>query len=96
MSAIAEGKMAKDYMKRKRLQTYIACEDFDFTWDRTEVARFRELWRSGVSIVDIAEELGRHQVEVGILAFDQAELTRINPRVGGMLGTEYRNGGETE
>ncbi|WP_286177121.1 hypothetical protein [Brevibacillus brevis] len=76
-------------MSRKRLNTYIACEDYDFTWDLSEVQRFRDLWREGYSIIEIAKDLRRHQNEVAILVIDQAEQARINPRFGGVFGNSF-------
>lgn len=76
----------RKFMTQKRLNIYIACEDYDFTWDVTELATFRTLWRAGLSIPDIAKEMHRHEIEVAILAMDQAEQARIKPRDGGILG----------
>lgn len=78
--------LERKFMTYERLNTYIACEEYDFTWDEKEVARFRELWRAGVSIPDIAKELNRHENEVIFLVVDQAEKVRIKPRKGGALG----------
>lgn len=94
MSAGVEGWIKKEYMSRERLNTYIACEDYDFTWDLSEVQRFRELWREGYSIIEIAKEFRRHQIEVAILALDQGEQARINPRFGGVFGNSFERADE--
>ncbi|UED78088.1 hypothetical protein [Brevibacillus sp. DP1.3A] len=95
MSEGVAGWIKKQYMSRERLNTYIACEDYDFTWDLSEVQRFRDLWREGHSIIEIAKELGRLQIEVAILALDQGEQTRIHPRFGGVFGNSIERADES-
>lgn len=62
------------------------CEHYDFCWDRKEVQRFREMWEAGISLKEIAAELGRHINEVFILALDQSENGKVESRPGGVFG----------
>lgn len=80
--------LERTYCKQSRTNLYIACEDYDFTWDDAEVAAFRTMWREGTSLPRIAKALQRHVNEVFILALDQAEHKYISLRNGGLLGTE--------
>lgn len=92
MSTCEERKIERRYMIQERTNIYVACEEYDFTWDECEVSRFRMLWQEGMSIPDMAKELKRHQNEIIILAIDQAEQSRIKPRPGGILGSKLENG----
>lgn len=97
MSDIKEAKRAarqleRTYCKKRRKTRYIACEEYDFTWGEDEIMRFRQLWRQGVSIPQMAVELRRHQNELAILVLDQIEHKYIRPRKGGALGTEGKCG----
>lgn len=65
---------------------HIACEDLNFMWSLQEVNDFREMWKEGLCIVDIAEKLGREVDEVGILVIDQKRQRKIHKRLGGALG----------
>lgn len=80
--------LERTYCKRSSNNLYIACEDYNFTWSDEEIKQFREMWRQGVSIPQMAVELRRHQNEIGILVMDQIEHKYIRPRKGGMLGKE--------
>lgn len=72
--------------RRSRLNTYIACEDIDFTWCTTEVRLFDELWQQGLSIVVIANKLEREVDEVVMLVIDRARVGAIDCRTGGIFG----------
>ncbi|QDH23489.1 helix-turn-helix domain containing protein [Saccharibacillus brassicae] len=67
-------------------EIHIACEDYDFAWTDKQVQRFLEMWRSGLTIRQIAEHFDRDPDEVVLLVMDQAKLGNINPRPGGILG----------
>jgi len=78
----------KAYMTKRRNSIYIALGEgeINFIWDEKEVERFRELWRSDLSIEKISEELNRPVNDVAILVFDQSIKRRIDPRKGGLMG----------
>ena len=65
---------------------YIACEDYDFTWSKDEMKNFRQMWREGIPLREIAIRLRRHINEVAILVIDQAEKGYIKSRPGGVFG----------
>jgi hypothetical protein len=65
------------YMKEERRNTYVACEHYNFIWERKEILLFRKLWNKGVPLSEIAKILGRHVNEVAILVIDQAEKKKI-------------------
>lgn len=90
MSAVAAesraiGRLETAYLKQRRRQLYIACEDLDFVWSLSELRKFREMWNEGYSIVDIADELDRPQEEVAILILDQSNKGNIQPRKNGIF-----------
>lgn len=64
----------------RRGELYIACADWNFAWTASELATFRRLWRQGVSLLEIAERLGRPDYEVAILVMDMAERGEIGGR----------------
>ena len=84
----AARQIERTYCKKRRNTRYIACEDYDFTWSDEEIKRFRQMWRQGISLPNMAVELGRHQNEVAILVIDQEDKGYIRQRPGGVFGTE--------
>lgn len=66
--------------------TYIALYDLNFDWLETEIVRFEEMWRAGVSVKQIAKVLQRDPDEVVILAMDRARKGKIAPRKCGLQG----------
>ncbi|PWW06294.1 hypothetical protein DFQ01_103196 [Paenibacillus cellulosilyticus] len=76
-------------MLASRQKIYLACEDMNFAWDEVEVRKFHELWKAGVGIFDIAEQLKRDPDEVALLIIDRSRQHRIQPRTGGIWGEEY-------
>jgi len=75
---------------RPREQLYIACADMDFSWYRDEVKQFRQWWREGVSLDEMAERLNRDVDEVAILVIDQKRKRKIKNRPGGLWGNKFR------
>ncbi|MGM1447578.1 helix-turn-helix domain containing protein [Bacillus cereus group sp. BceL305] len=67
----------KKYMKKSRRNLYIALEDLDLLFDESEVTRLQEMWKEGKGILEIAKELGRHQLEIAALIMDQADKNLI-------------------
>lgn len=70
----------KKYMKKSRRNLYIALEDLDLLFDESEVIRFQEMWKKDKGILEIAKELGRHQLEIAALIMDQADKNLIKSR----------------
>lgn len=67
-----------DYAKRGEL--YIACADWNFAWLPEELAEFKRLWRQGVKLPELAEQLGRPDYEIALLVMDLAERGEIGGR----------------
>jgi mannose/cellobiose epimerase-like protein (N-acyl-D-glucosamine 2-epimerase family) len=63
----------RKYMKKSRRNIYVALEDLDLLFDESEVIRFQEMWEEDKSFIEIAVELGRHQLEIASLIMDQAD-----------------------
>ncbi|BCC74186.1 hypothetical protein BCJMU51_p2041 (plasmid) [Bacillus cereus] len=74
----------KKYMKKSRRNLYIALEDLDLLFDESEVTRLQEMWKEGKGILEIAKELGRHQLEIAALIMDQADKNLIKSRPMGL------------
>lgn len=74
----------KKYMKKSRRNLYIALEDLDLLFDEIEVIRLQEMWKEGKGILEIAKELGRHQLEIAALIMDQADKNLIKSRPMGL------------
>ncbi|PRT35461.1 helix-turn-helix domain containing protein [Bacillus wiedmannii] len=74
----------KKYMTKKRRNLYIPLEKYDLVFDESEVTRMKTLWRENKSLNEIAEEMGRHEMEIAILIMDQGDKKRINKRQMGL------------
>ncbi|MES5849373.1 MAG: helix-turn-helix domain-containing protein (plasmid) [Bacillus paranthracis] len=74
----------KKYMKKSRRNLYIALEELDLVFDESEVIRLQEMWKEGKGILEIAKELGRHQLEIAALIMDQADKNLIKSRPMGL------------
>lgn len=74
----------RKYMKKSRRNLYVALEELDLVFDESEVIRFQEMWEEGETFIDIAKELGRHQLEIADLIMDQADKNKIKSRPMGL------------
>lgn len=74
----------KKYMKKSRRNLYIALEDLDLLFDESEVIKLQEMWKEDKGILEIAKELGRHQLEIAALIMDQADKNIIKSRPMGL------------
>ncbi|WP_142323860.1 helix-turn-helix domain containing protein [Bacillus cereus] len=74
----------RKYMKKSRRNMYIALEELDLVFDESEVIRLQEMWKEGKNIIEIAVEMGRHQLEVAALIMDQADKNKIKSRPMGL------------
>ncbi|XLP22202.1 helix-turn-helix domain containing protein [Bacillus toyonensis] len=63
---------------------YIALEELDLVFDESEVIQLQEMWSDNKNIIEIAKELGRHQLEVAALIMDQADKNEIKSRPMGL------------
>ncbi|WP_142423025.1 helix-turn-helix domain containing protein [Bacillus paranthracis] len=70
----------RKYMKKSRRNLYIALEELDLVFDESEVIRLQEMWKKDKGILEIAKELGRHQLEIAALIMDQADKNLIKSR----------------
>ncbi len=78
--ALQQGK----YMKKSRRNLYIALEELDLVFDESEVIRLQAMWKEDKGILEIAKELGRHQLEIAALIMDQADKNKIKSRPMGL------------
>ncbi|MDZ5610843.1 sugar ABC transporter substrate-binding protein [Bacillus pseudomycoides] len=53
---------------------YIALEEVNFIWNENDIGCFKDLWKKRFSFEDIANRLGRHQIELAALMLDQFGL----------------------
>jgi len=74
----------KKYMTKERRNLYIPLEKYDLLFDESEVTRVKELWRDNKTLAEIAETLGRHELEIAVLIMDQGDKKRINKRSMGL------------
>jgi len=72
--------------KHALAERVIVLEDLDFAWTKEQVARFREMWKAGVSLEEMAERLRRDLDEVALLAMHERRQGNIEPRPGGWKG----------
>ncbi|MEK3933609.1 helix-turn-helix domain-containing protein [Bacillus sp. FSL R7-0642] len=74
----------KKYMTKKRRNLYIPLEKYDLVFDESEVTCMKKLWKENKTLAEIAEEMGRHEMEIAILIMDQGDKKRINKRSMGL------------
>lgn len=67
MNPVTVTKLEKAYCKRKRGETYTACENVDFQWSLKEVNEFINLWQSGVSLVGLSQRFVRSETDIAVL-----------------------------
>ncbi|MGF1437347.1 helix-turn-helix domain-containing protein [Bacillus thuringiensis] len=72
------------YMKKSRRNLFIALEELDLVFDESEVIQLRKMWDEDKGILEIAKELGRHQLEIAALIMDQADKNKIKSRPMGL------------
>lgn len=65
---------------------YIACQDWNFAWLKSEVARVKLSWKAGRPIWEIAAQVRRPQEEVVILILDLIVRRELENRPGGVFG----------
>ncbi|EEL52742.1 hypothetical protein bcere0023_57360 [Bacillus cereus Rock4-2] len=53
-------------------------------FDESEVIQLRKMWDEDKGILEIAKELGRHQLEIAALIMDQADKNKIKSRPMGL------------
>lgn len=66
--------------------TYIACEQLDYAWSRSDLREIVDMWKLGVPIDYISEHFGRPDEECAIILMDLAMHGIIKYRAGGLLG----------
>lgn len=82
-------KRGMDKTKLRPLQElYIAFDGYDLSFYPSEVEQVGLMWRRGVGIDTIAEQLVREQEEIAILIMDLALQDLVGARPGGMCGHE--------
>ena len=67
-------------MDEIRRNTYVACQELNFIWDLVDVIRFDQMWKDGLSIIEIAEKFDRDPDEIVILIIDRAQQFKIKSR----------------
>jgi len=82
----------RDYESTKKQESVeIILQDFDFGWTARDKKQVIELWKSGVSIIDIAEQVrpGKYgHEEVSFLIIHMIYSKEIRKRKGGMFGSK--------
>ncbi|WP_396022398.1 helix-turn-helix domain containing protein [Bacillus cereus group sp. BfR-BA-01383] len=74
----------RKYMKKSRRNLYIALEELDLVFDESEVIRLKEMWNEDKNIIEIAVDMGRHQLEIAALIMDQTDKNKIKSRPMGL------------
>ncbi|MFB5192683.1 hypothetical protein [Alicyclobacillus fastidiosus] len=64
--------------------SHVALIEFDLLFSDEEVEAFRRFWDMGTDVKKIAKKMHRHEIEIGALILDQAELGHIEPRTEGL------------
>lgn len=64
----------------------IILEERRFIWQNEELKEFRDMWNRGDSILNIARRFKCKAIDIALVAMDQAEKGKIEPRPSGLLG----------
>ena len=78
-------KLEANYLINNRRYVYTAledAEDVDWHWSLEEVSVFQELWKSEISMKDIAAYMKRSELSILIIALDRLAKGKIKPRKG--------------
>lgn len=67
-------------------ETYIACEQLDYSWSRKDLHELVEMWRLGVPVEYMSQHFDRPDEECAIILMDLAMHGVIQKRDGGVLG----------
>lgn len=57
----------------------------NLVFDTAEIYTFIALWQEGKSLLDIAEQMNRTPLEIGLLVMDRAEVGDIQSRPQGIF-----------
>lgn len=68
------------HMNHRRRTIYTALEEVDFIWDWDTVERVIEMWKNGVSFVEIAKHVKRDPLELALLLTDLTRKRKIKAR----------------
>lgn len=71
-----------------RRSIYTALEDLNFLWNEDDLPAFREMWKDGRSVQEIADHFDRDPDEVVLLVIDQAREGKIKRRSTGLSGKD--------
>lgn len=66
----------------------IILEDRKFIWEQNDLKTFREMWKRGDSIKNIARRFRCKEIDIALLVLDQAEKGNIEARKSGLMGVE--------
>lgn len=76
---------------KRRQKIYIACEEVDMIWSEKDVEHFRNMWKEGKTILQIADFFKRDPDEIGLLIIDQSRKGLIkNEKEPGGKGTNHQ------
>ncbi|PIE97215.1 sugar ABC transporter substrate-binding protein [Bacillus fungorum] len=86
------GKIGEKSIRNKKKKeippyVYIALEEVNFIWKEEDIKRFKDLWKKRFNVEDIANRLGRHQIEIAALILDQFGLEYM---LNSLIKTEKR------
>jgi hypothetical protein len=81
---ITESRLIKQWMPRKRGETYIAGEQFDYQWSKDEVIEFIQMWNYGASVMWLQHHFKRTQNDIAVLILDLRSKGKIEPRDEGL------------
>ncbi len=70
----------------KGARIYIACSDFDFSWQPEQVRLAVSCWEEGMPLPEMAEKFRRRQEKMLLLLVDLAARGEVTARPGGILG----------
>ena len=84
-----KGAKGDQYKLRPREPLVFVCENMDLALYDSEIATITEAWKAGVHIAEIAERIGRSDVdEMAIILIGLGHRGRIGERPGGYAGME--------
>ena len=63
---------------------YIALADLNMDWEQKDVEKFDFLWKSDLSMKEIAKRLKKSHDEVAVIILDRARKGKIKPRKNGI------------
>ena len=86
MTKIANGNTANYKLEKQYIVLFNS--RFNLSWNESDIKRYQEMWRAGLSEQEIANKFGCHIVEVSLFGICLTEQDKLTRRPKGLFGLQ--------